>query len=358
MLTNKKRWILPLSAGALCVLSLSSVTQALAQSLIPQTPTGALPANNPAAQLDPSLVNVPSMPEPKPSSATSTLSQESLDIEEGFDIQTGKIKVGSDVSQRSSTPSGTTLSEPNFGARTVIEAEPRKTPSIPGSISPQSVIGDDNRVQINNTSTYPWRTMTKLFVTFPNGQRTGCSGAIIASKYVLTAAHCIHDSSRGGWASRVEVVPGLNGTYKPYGSAYATYLRSYKGWTEDRNSNYDFALITLDRNIGNTTGWLGYGYYSSINGVTGNIGGYPGDKGGLSLYYHYGPISRSTSQRVSYQIDTAPGQSGSGVYRIRDQKRYVFAVHTNGAGSGSYNSGTRINSDKFDDLKRWIATGN
>ena len=219
-----------------------------------------------------------------------------------------------------------------------------------------SVIGPDDRVRISPTTSFPWRAMTKLRMTFPSGRQFICSGALVAAKYTLTAGHCVFSHTEGGWATSIEVIPGLDGTYKPYGSAFATRLRSYQGWTQNQDSNYDFALITLDRTIGNSTGWFGYASYSTVDGLTGNLGGYPGDRdGGLRLYYHFGTINSSTANRVYYTIDTAGGQSGSGVYRINNGSRYIFAVHTNG-GSTS-NSGTRITSARFNDLQTWIASG-
>jgi glutamyl endopeptidase len=219
-----------------------------------------------------------------------------------------------------------------------------------------SVIGADDRVRISPTTSFPWRAMTKLRMTFPSGRQFICSGALVAAKYTLTAGHCVYSHDEGGWATSIEVIPGLDGTYKPYGSAFATRLRSYIGWTRDRDSNYDMGLITLDRTIGNSTGWFGYASYASVDGLTANLGGYPGDRdSGLRLYYHYGAINSSTTNRVSYTIDTAGGQSGSGVYRINSGSRYIFAVHTNGGTSS--NSGTRITSGRFSDLQDWIASG-
>lgn len=219
-----------------------------------------------------------------------------------------------------------------------------------------SVIGADNRVRISPTTSYPWRAMTKLRMTFPSGRQFICSGAMIAAKYTLTAGHCVFSHDEGGWATSIEVIPGLDGTYKPYGSAFATRLRSYQGWTQNRDSNHDFALVTLDRTIGNSTGWFGYANYSSVNDLTANLGGYPGDRdSGLRLYYHSSPVVGSTSNRVSYTADTAGGQSGSGVYRINNGARYIFAVHTNGGTTS--NSGTRITSSRFSNLQTWIASG-
>ncbi|HYE72660.1 MAG TPA: trypsin-like serine protease, partial [Blastocatellia bacterium] len=231
---------------------------------------------------------------------------------------------------------------------------------VRGSVpSTESVIGSDGRIKITNTTSYPWRAITKLYMKFPNGLTYSCSGTLINAKYVLTAGHCIHSKSDGGWATSVTVIPGLNGSYKPYGQTHATYLRSYTGWTVSESSNHDFGLITLAAPLGSSTGWLGLKAYSSVDGLTSNIAGYPGDKdSGLGLYYHWGPINSSNAYRVFYQIDTYSGQSGSGVYYIEPGPlRYVFAVHTNGAGSGSYNSGCRINSSKFSSIVSWMASG-
>lgn len=350
--TSKKQWILPLIIGASYIMPLGAVTEVLAQSSAPQVPTSTLSPNDPAAKLDPRLQNVPVKPAPR--SSVNTLSTSSPVSPVTFDIQTRTTQVGSSASEStSSTSDSVRRSNPNYGVSTIITPEPTLPPT--SGTQTESVIGQDNRVRITNTTTFPWRTITKLYVTFPNGKTYGCSGTLIAAKYVLTAGHCVHDPVDGGWVKKIEVIPGLNGTYKPYGSAFSTKVRSYTNWTSRRDSNYDFALVTLDRNIGNTTGWLGYGYYPSINGVTGHIAGYPGDKGNVYLYYHYGPILSSTAKRVSYTIDTAGGQSGSGVYRINNGNRYVFAVHTNGG--TTTNSGTRIDSQKYNDLKAWIASG-
>ena len=81
------------------------------------------------------------------------------------------------------------------------------------------------------------------------------SGTLIAAKYVITAGHRVNSGSDGGWAMRIEVVPGYDNGYRPFGTAFAARFRSDTGWTTYRLPEDDFALITLDRTIGYSTGW-------------------------------------------------------------------------------------------------------
>lgn len=128
----------------------------------------------------------------------------------------------------------------------------------PRSFGIASVIGSDERERIGNTTALPWSAQCKLIMTYPNGKQFIGSGSLIGAKYVLTAGHCVFSHDDGGWARAIEVIPGLDGTYKPFGSAWAAHLRSYTGWTRDRNRDHDFGVITLDREIGNKTGWVRY----------------------------------------------------------------------------------------------------
>jgi V8-like Glu-specific endopeptidase len=362
MLKNQKKLALTLLAGTSYLVSLTGITQVLpqaqAQTPAPQLSDGTLSPNDPAAKLDPALVNVPAIQAPKSDSSQNRTNSSAPVRAISFDLKTGQTQESASLPATTSATSSS-VSVPSMGLSPNVVAEPRAGVQSPtGGVQPNSVIGKDDRIKITATTSYPWRTATKLIVTFPKG-KGGCTGTIVAAKYVLTAGHCVYNKTYGGWAKKIEVIPGLSGTYKPYGSALATKLRSYTGWTSSQKADHDIGLITLDKSIGNTTGWLGYAYYPSISGVTSNITGYPEDKdNGLYPYYYYGSIASSTSYRLSYQIDTSGGQSGSGIYYKSGDKRYVFGVHTKDTSSPTgYNSGTRLDSKKFNDIKSWIASG-
>ena len=76
---------------------------------------------------------------------------------------------------------------------------------------------------------------------------------------------------------------------------------------------------------------------------------------GTHLLYDNGKVLKSTTNNVSYDVDTSPGQSGGGVYLKYNGARYVFAAHTTGGHSD--NSGTRITIKIVSDFKNWIRSG-
>ncbi|MCW5936165.1 MAG: trypsin-like serine protease [Fimbriimonadaceae bacterium] len=225
------------------------------------------------------------------------------------------------------------------------------------------VFGGDGRTKITATTTYPWRAQCKIYIKFPSGNWYVGSATMIENNHAITAGHCVYDKGEGGWATTIQVAPGKNGASEPYGRINASNLLSWTGWTGNGSSDHDMGVIRLSSNIGNTTGWLGYGYWSNVAGVMGNIAGYPTDRdGGNCLYYMADTVKYDTGERLYYKIDTFGGQSGSGVYRINGSDRYVMAAHSGWNFVSfvgitpvfeEYNRGTKITSAKFNTIKGW-----
>jgi V8-like Glu-specific endopeptidase len=328
--------------------------------------TAPLSRDDPRAQLDPAWDNLPDAPLPPPGGrargkrALRALIQDPItgELREEKLERHGKIRLK------------------RFGPGTrVVDGLEAQTWDADSAFEPNIILGSDGRVRITNTSENPYRKVVKLSVHFrtdPKDRRYGCTGSLVANKYVLTAGHCVYDRDKGGYIDSAEVVPGLNGTYKPYGSAYMTKPRASSGWINERDNNYDYALITLDRKIGDTVGWFQMASLNEdmLKASVVRTAGYPGDKGSGTLlatqmwYDDNLGVASVSSTLLKYDMDTYDGQSGSPVYVFIYRNYYSYptavAVHSGTCGwyvVGKKNCGARLNSERLKLLASWIASG-
>jgi glutamyl endopeptidase len=224
----------------------------------------------------------------------------------------------------------------------------------------ETVHGPDNRIQITTTSAFPWRTNASLLITAADNSQWIGTGWFIGPHTLATAGHVVFIKNSGvpgrdGWVKRIQVMPGRNGNTLPYGSVTSSNFRSVTGWTNSGDQNFDYGAIVIPTNLGNTTGWYGFGVYPDaelLNSV-GNITGYPGDKPVGTLWYDAHKIAAVNGRKVYYDIDSAGGQSGSAVYRVINGGRYGVAIHA--YGGATTNSGTRIIQEVFNNLMAWKA---
>ncbi|MCP5007796.1 MAG: serine protease [Planctomycetes bacterium] len=218
---------------------------------------------------------------------------------------------------------------------------------------PESVCGRDDRVRIREATRIPWRMICQLIITGKDGLKSRCSGWFIGPKCVMTAGHCVYNHSAGGWAKQIEVIPGMDAGSRPFGSMIATTFRSVKGWTNNKKSTHDYgAIINPNGSLGNKVGWFGFANLSNraLNNLLVNNSGYPGDKSFGTQWFNAGRITKVTTQRLFYTIDTFGGQSGSVVWRYKNGKRHALGVHSYG---GCPNKSVRISKSVFNNMKKW-----
>ena len=218
---------------------------------------------------------------------------------------------------------------------------------------PESVCGRDDRVRIRSTTRIPWRLCCQLVITRRDGARSRCTGWFIGPRTVMTAGHCVFSHGAGGWARKIEVIPGMDSSFRPFGSQSSSSFRSVKGWTRDRKTASDYGAIILPSDtLGKRVGWLGFAALStaSLRNLLVNNAGYAGDKPFGTLWYNAGRITRVTGDRLYYMLDTFGGHSGSPLWRTRSGKRHAVGIHNYG---GCPNKSTRITRAVFNNMKSW-----
>ncbi|NEO78090.1 serine protease [Moorena sp. SIO4G3] len=219
--------------------------------------------------------------------------------------------------------------------------------------SPESVIGSDDRIRISPASTIPWRWICQLIVTKANGKRYKCSGWLIGPRTVITSGHCVYSHITGGWAKKIEVFPGMDEKEAPFGSQVSTSFRSVKGWTQQQDDDFDYGAIILpDDTLGNRVGWFGFMNLSDelLTNLQVNNSGYAGDKPFGTQWFNAGRITRITSDKLFYMLDTYGGQSGSPIWRLQDGQHHVVGIHGH---AGFENSAVRITKSVFDNISAW-----
>lgn len=131
---------------------------------------------------------------------------------------------------------------------------------------------------------YPWKAIGKLF-----SSGGPCTAAVISpNNIIVTAAHCVYDTSTNTWYKNFSFAPAFYRTGSPYGTFAHSQAKILSGWVDEtgkpRPSPYDVALLKLRNNAQGRpvtfyTGWLGrqwgvsatqhmhsYGYPENLGG--------------------------------------------------------------------------------------------
>jgi glutamyl endopeptidase len=189
-------------------------------------------------------------------------------------------------------------------------------------------------------------------MTFPNGQRFSGTGTLIGKSSVLTAGHNVYSEENGGWVDQVEIFPGLDGTFMPFGRLFGSGWGTFKPWKSRQDPRYNIAHVDVDEIIGDTAGWLGVGKTNGIVGMPATLAGYPTDRDdGTFQYSASGPIGTANQDFLTYSIDADDAQTGGAIQRVVGDKVFVAAVHTGSV--GGQNRGVRLNAPRLKIVRQW-----
>ncbi len=227
--------------------------------------------------------------------------------------------------------------------------------------------GGPTQTQVSDTTVYPWRANALLRVTVPMKSDTFlATGWFIGPYAVITAAHAVYPREPGiytGWASQIEVIPGLNGdsSTPPFGTLISTSFQCPDGWQTVGDVGLDYGVVLLTEGVGSTVGSYGYSTYSDddLRGAVANLAGYPefkpdGTPAQGTQWYDAASVLNIDDSFIYYYMGTQPGESGSAVYKNIGDQRYVMAIHTAGQGDGNnLDRGLRIIEPVFENLQHW-----
>lgn len=224
-------------------------------------------------------------------------------------------------------------------------------PALSGDEESRQVFGEDDRVQITDSSGYPFRTFGLLQGESPDGGLFNCSATLIGPRTVLTAAHCLYNHETG-WLDNFIFAPGLLsmqdapfGVYE-YASAhiFEGYISNYQGYYGSVVP-WDIAVVILDYPLGEDIGWMGYGYDNNLGNFVANIIGYPGDMPPGTMWAAACNVDAANigESWFQYLCDTYPGSSGSSVYKFdpETEERVIYGVNV--AENPEANTAVRIN---------------
>jgi protease YdgD len=200
----------------------------------------------------------------------------------------------------------------------------------------QGVIGADNRI-LQESRAFPWSAVGRLDVVINGKERHQCTGTLIGRDLVLTNSHCIDKSKT------LVFKPALiNG--KSLEKAIATPL-DY-GWQSGSKKDVDdWAILRLDKPLGDTYGYLGWRVLDFSNKnvrglikeqirLVGYSGDFPKDTPGETAGVHVGCsieglVDYGNGSVIAHTCDMNAGASGGAMLALfNDGKYYIVGLNS------------------------------
>ncbi|QVK21199.1 trypsin-like serine protease [Mycoplasmatota bacterium] len=188
----------------------------------------------------------------------------------------------------------------------------------------------------------------------PDGKILNGSGVLIDKNTVLTAAHVLYGID--GWNYNFEIIAGENRFSSPCATSTISNVAIPEAWKNAADTaanddfydfDYDWAVITLDENIGDICGSFGISTEVKMNDKV-FINGYPYENGVPSKHMMATGITTVVhSKQIHHDLDSSVGQSGSPIWNSDG----IVAIHSNGSTSSMVNGGTKITHALFNYLK-------
>ena len=117
------------------------------------------------------------------------------------------------------------------------------------------IVGDtDSRQIVDDSAAEPYCMTVYVYSSFSDGEYKIGSGILVGPNIALTCCHCV--MKPGELADSITVIPGKNGESEPFGRVNVTRIVRHSNLELDKEVNQDWAVLTLDSDIGYQTGWF------------------------------------------------------------------------------------------------------
>ena len=229
-------------------------------------------------------------------------------------------------------------------------------------VSPKTVFGSDTRVQITDTTQYPYSYIGRIEAHWDDDGDgiidffSHGTGFMEGPDVLTTAGHVVYNPDWGGFPVTIIYYPAINGWgTQPFGTAGWSEITLSQTYVNNQSSDQDWAIIVLSSNVGANTGWFGKGWSTgSLNGKNIFVTGYPGDKPAWTMWEGDGKITSTYTYRLRHDVDTFSGQSGAPMY---DSNHIVWGIHTTGGFLLIKNTGRRIDETLYNYLQEKYEEG-
>jgi V8-like Glu-specific endopeptidase len=206
--------------------------------------------------------------------------------------------------------------------------------------------------QITPTTNYPYTTVGLL--------GSGCTGVLVGKRFVLTAAFCVYDTDKKAWIENLDFWPAVDGGKAPYGSIRWKSVYATKGFTEQGDWSYNYALVELESDIGDQLGWMGFGYDNNFPFKELTLTGFPSGVPDFTMWEVACKISSDSKPTDPFVLYGCPGKkelqgaNGAPMWTVNkvNNSPYVYAVHLLPY-KGQY-AGRRITQDAYEILLSWM----
>lgn len=184
-----------------------------------------------------------------------------------------------------------------------------------GATKPKSIIGIDERTKVTNLFSPPYSAIGQI--------GDFCTGSLIDSNIVITAAHCVSDI----FNPNLYFSLSKNGMDAPYGRSNWSKIiipSAYKDYSE---KGADFAFIFLTDPIPKEQFYFNLTkHFDPLIPIT--ISGYPQDKNNQMWKSH--GLAKNDETRLYYPCDTLGGMSGAPIIQRTGDQFKLVGIHTRG----------------------------